>query len=141
MSAFEVDQPILNSPFEEPEEHWQIEEGRAPQRAAERRRAGYFYRDPRASLPEPGDSARGVWQELELVNLIRERLAQWRDAGYPGATRATLDLLAHWRRDGRQHRLFFAQLEAAETVIYLTEARADLLQVADEHEHGQEEHA
>ena len=48
-----------------------------------------------------------------------------------GATRATLDLLAHWRRDGRQQRLFFAQLEAAETVIFLQEARADLLQGVD----------
>ena len=33
MSSFEVEQPILNSPFEEPVEHWQIEEGKAPQRA------------------------------------------------------------------------------------------------------------
>ena len=55
----------------------------------------------------------------------------WRAAGYPGASRTTLDLLKHWRRDGRQRRLFFAQLEAAETVIFLTEARSDLLQGVD----------
>lgn len=131
MSAFEVEQPILNSPFEEPAEHWRIEEGHAPTRVSERRRAGYFYRDPKAPPPEPGDPARGSWEELELVNLIRERLAAWREAGYPGATRTTLDLLAYWRREGRQHRLFFAQLEAAETVLFLTEARADLLQGVD----------
>ena len=93
MSAFEVEQPILNSPFEEPAEHWQIEEGQAPKRATGRRRAGYFYRDPKAPPPEAGQPARGEWQELELVNLIRERLAQWREAGYPGATRTTLDLI------------------------------------------------
>jgi type III restriction enzyme len=92
VSAFEVEQPILNSPFEEPREHWQIEEGHAPRRLPERRRAGYFYRDPAAPQPEPGEPARGAWQELELANLIRERLAQWREAGYPGATRTTLDL-------------------------------------------------
>jgi type III restriction enzyme len=40
VSAFEVEQPILNSPFEEPGEHWQIEEGHAPKRLPERRRAG-----------------------------------------------------------------------------------------------------
>ena len=40
----------------------------------------------------------------------------------------TQDLLAWWRRDGRQRPLFFAQLEAAETIIFLTEARADFLQ-------------
>ena len=89
MSAFEVEQPILNSPFEEPGEHWQIEEGQSPKRLQERRRAGYFYRDPKAPQPEPGEPARGAWQELELVNLIRERLGQWRDSGYPGATRTT----------------------------------------------------
>lgn len=127
MSAFEVEQPILNSPFEEPGEHWHIEEGAAPKRLAGRRRAGYFYRDPRAT-PEPDHPARGDWQELELVNLVRDRLAQWRDAGYPGATRTTLSLIGHWRRDGRARRLFFAQLEAAETIIFLTEGRSDLLQ-------------
>jgi type III restriction enzyme len=131
MSAFEVDQPILNSPFEEPAEHWQIEEGQAPTRVGSRRPAGYFYRDPKAPPPEPGQPARGDWQELELVKLIRNRLATWRSAGYPGATRTTLSLIQHWRRDGRQQRLFFAQLEAAETVIFLREARTDLLQGVD----------
>src|SRR5512133_2967111 len=107
MSAYEVEQPILNSAFEEPTEHWQIEEGRTPKRAPGRRPAGYFYRDPKAAHPEVGQPARGDWHELELVNLIRSRVAQWRDAGYPGLTRTTLDLLAHWRRDGRRERLFF----------------------------------
>jgi hypothetical protein len=46
----------------------------------------------------------------------------------PGVTRTTLGLLQWWRRDGRDKRLFFAQLEAAETIIFLTEARADFLQ-------------
>jgi type III restriction enzyme len=128
MTSFEVDQPILNSPFEEPAEHWQIEEGKAPKRVPERRRAGYFYRDPTAPEPEPGEPARGTWQELELVNLIRERLAEWRAAGYSGATRTTLDLIRYWRREGREHPLFFAQLEAAETIIFLKEARQDFRQ-------------
>src|SRR6059036_2765534 len=128
MSSFEVEQPILNSPFGEPVEHWQIEEGKAPQRAPGRRQAGYFYRDPKGLEPEPGQAARGEWQELELVNLIRERLESWREAGYPGASRTTLDLLRHWRREGGEHPLFFAQREAAESIIFLTEARSDFLQ-------------
>lgn len=127
MRTFEVEQPILNSPFAEPREHWCLEEGHAPRREQGRRRAGYFYRDPREPPPEPGQPARGDWQELELVNLIRERLEQWRGAGYPGASRTTLDLIGHWRRDGRRHRLFLAQLEAAETILFLKEARSDLL--------------
>jgi len=130
MSSFEVEEPILNSPFAEPLEHWQIEEGKPPRRVTGRRQAGYFYRDPRIE-PEPGQASRGEWQELELVTVIRERLAAWRDLGYPGATRTTLDLLTHWRRDGREHPLFFAQVEAVETIIFLTEARSDLRQGID----------
>nr|MBA3380554.1 hypothetical protein [Actinomycetota bacterium] len=69
MSAYEVEQPILNSPFAEPAEHWLIQEGQTPKRAPGRRQAGYFYRDPKAPQPEPGQPARGDWEELELVNL------------------------------------------------------------------------
>jgi type III restriction enzyme len=43
-------------------------------------------------------------------------------------TRTTRDLLQWWQHDGRERPLFFAQREAAETVIFLTEARADFLQ-------------
>ena len=128
MSSFEVEQPIINSPFDEPTAHWRIEEGKPPAKLDGRREAGYFYRDPRGPDPEPGQAARGEWHELELVSLIRERLSAWRAAGYPGASRTTLDLLKHWRREGRQQPLFFAQLEAAETIIFLTEGRSDLLQ-------------
>ena len=131
MSSFEVEEPILNSPFAEPTEYWQIEEGKPPTRAAGRRRAGYFYRDPRRHEPEAGQATRGDWQELELVTLIRDRLEAWREAGYPGASRTTLDLIKHWRRDGRRHPLFFAQIEAAESIIFLKEARSDLLQGVD----------
>lgn len=57
------------------------------------------------------------------------------NSGAPTATRArrrtTHELLEYWRREGRQHRLFFAQVEAAETIIFLTEARRDYLQGID----------
>jgi type III restriction enzyme len=61
------------------------------------------------------------------VNLTRGRLTQWREFGYPGGTRTTLELLRYWRRE-RQQPLFFAQLGAAETIVFLHEARSDLLQ-------------
>ena len=130
-SAFEVAEPILNSPFEEPPEHWQIEEGKLPERAAGTAPGRLLL--PRPAAPPAGDEGftRGEWVELELVNLIRERLAQWRADGYPGATRTTLELIEYWRRDGRERPLFFAQLEAAETIIFLREARSDLLQGID----------
>ena len=131
MSNYEVEQPILNSPYEEPAEHWYIEEDQQPERRLGRRPAGYFYRDPKAPLTEGEHEARGQWVELALVNLIRQRVKEWREQGWPGVTRTTLELLNYWRREGRQHRLFFAQLEAAETIIFLTEARADFLQGID----------
>lgn len=125
-AQFEVPEPIICPPYEEPAFHWHLEEGREPQKKRARRPAAYFYRDP-AQRTEDGEAA-GVAVPMPLVNLVRERVAHWRADGYPGATRTTLELLNYWRRDGRRHRLFFAQLEAAETVIFLTEARRDYLQ-------------
>jgi type III restriction enzyme len=130
LSSLEVDTPILCSPFAEPSEHWWIEEGKMPDRRAGRRPAGYWYRDPRAPEPEAGFT-RGEWQPLDVVNLTRQRVAAWREQDYPGVTRTTLELLEWWRREGRREPLFFAQLEAAETVIFLIEARSDLRQGID----------
>ena len=131
MSNFEVNEPILNSPFEEPKEHWWILEGEAPERRAGRRFAHYFYRDPRSATRESAETDVGTMIELKLVTRIRERLAQWRPLalrGEGGVSRTTRELLNHWRREGRKQPLFFAQLEAAEAVIFLIEARADFLQ-------------
>ena len=127
MSDFEVPQPIINSPYQEPEHHWFIQEGEQPVLRKGRRPATYFYRDPKAPADSQG-RAGGVQMPLPLVNTIRDQVKAWRLAGYPGASRVTLDLLAHWRREGRRWNLFFAQLEAAEAVIFLTEARSDFLQ-------------
>ena len=64
--------------------------------------------------------------ELPLVNKIRPRVKAWREAGCPGVTGITKRLLEHWyeppARDDR--RLFFCQLEAIETLIWLAEAPA-----------------
>lgn len=124
MSNFEVEQPILNTPFEEPQEHWWILEGEPAQRRRGRRPSLYFYREPSRSSDERG----GLAIELKLVNQVRERVKSWREARYPGVTRTTFDLLQWWQREGRERRLFFAQIEAAETIIFLTEARADFRQ-------------
>ena len=123
MSNFEVPNPILNSPFEEPKELWWILEGQPAEQRQGRRPALYFYR-------EPGREAErgGLAIEMKLVNLVRERVKAWRATGYPGVTRTTLELLQWWRRDGREKQLFFAQLEAVETIIFLIEARADFRQ-------------
>lgn len=126
--SYEVPEPILNSPHEEPREYWCLEEGREPERAPGRRPPMYYYRPPGASAEEAPSDVVGTAIELKLVSRIRERVKEWRASGWAGVTRTTLELLQYWQRDGRRHRLFFAQIEAAETIIFLTEARSDFRQ-------------
>jgi type III restriction enzyme len=134
MSGYEVPEPIRNSPFEEPGEHWFLRRGEAPEIRSGRRPSLVY-------APKDGSKAWDISDgilsqsrdyrpayEMVLVNRIRERLAAWRSQGWPGVTRTTLELLQWWSRDGRKFRLFFAQMEAAETAIFLTEARLDFLQ-------------
>ncbi len=133
MNPHEVPEPILNSPFEEPREHWRIVEYEPPERRVGRRPAMYFYRPP-GSESSPERQGVGTAIGLKLVNRIRAKLAEWRTLalrGEGGVTRTTMELLRYWRREDRKHRLFFAQLEAAETIIFLAEARADFLQGID----------
>ena len=131
MAEFEVPQPIICSPFEEPTQHWLLQEGTEAQLLPGRRAAHYYYRMPGQEAGGDEGAPTGEKIDLPLVNLIRQRVSQWRAEGWPGVTGTTLELLEYWRRDGREKRLFFAQLEAAETIIFLIEARRDFLQGID----------
>ncbi|TRT89885.1 MAG: type III restriction endonuclease subunit R [Microcystis aeruginosa Ma_AC_P_19900807_S299] len=133
--SYEVNEPILNSPFDEPSRYWFIREGYEPE-LKEGRRPAIVY-PPREGntewelgkvlkLSSADQFAPGY--EMILVNHIREQVKQWRRQNYPGVTRTTLELLEYWNREGREHRLFFAQREAVETIIFLTESRADFRQ-------------
>ena len=129
----EVQKPIINSPYEEPGEHWKIHAHEPAEKIAGRRAATYIYLPPGGGVNEDGERV-AVEESLSLVSLLRERVAEWRPLalrGEGGVSRITMELLNYWRRKGRGYRLFFAQLEAAETIIFLTEARADLLQGID----------
>jgi hypothetical protein len=70
--GFEVPTPILNSPFVEPAEYWDLREGEPPQRLTGRRPAGYWYRDPNANMQGPAGS-RGIWREMPLVGARRSQ--------------------------------------------------------------------
>ncbi len=112
---------IINSPYGEPSRYWSYDrETRTFSLKDGRRPAGYI----RASEHSKSFDDPGVFVPLPLANQIRERVGPWRAAGYPGITGITKRLLEHWRdpeqREGR--RLFFCQLEAIETLIWLTEA-------------------
>lgn len=137
LTVAEVESPIINSPFREPEWHWNIERGKPPEKAAGRRRASYFYRVPEhagrgrrdRTQAEMFESEKGEEVELEIVNAIRARVKEWREGTrtggvpYDGASPVTRELLDLWRSEDRMQRLFFAQIEAAETIIFLAEAR------------------
>jgi type III restriction enzyme len=114
-----VDNPILNSPFEEPTRYWAYEEGQ-PVLKEGRRPAGYYLkartRGSQMALLEE------EFTPLELVNTIRERVKAWREKGYPGVTPITRQLLNHWNNPERERKLFFCQREATETLIWLVEA-------------------
>jgi type III restriction enzyme len=129
MLDFQVESPIQNSPYQEPTKWWRIAVGETPQLMDGRRPAHYHWRKPGSADEESEDV--GTEITLIIVNRIRDRVRQWRADGYPGASRISLELLAWWQREGRAQRLFFAQLEAAMTVIFMTEARADYLQGID----------
>ena len=49
MNNFEVEEPILNTPYEEPALHWLIEEGWPPEKKQGRRQGRVFYRDPQSA--------------------------------------------------------------------------------------------
>ncbi len=124
MSQSAIDHLIINSPYVEPTAYWKRDpsallfdqvEGRRP--------AGYFVATPGAN---PVNDA-STFIPIPLVDEIRTRVKEWRSAGHPGATGTTKRLLEHWskldeRREDR--RFFFCQLEAIETLIWLTEAPA-----------------
>lgn len=57
----------------------------------------------------------------ENVNRIRERVARWRLGGWQGVTPTSRRLLEYWTNPERERRLFFCQIEALETAIYVTE--------------------
>jgi type III restriction enzyme len=119
-----VDRPILCNPYEEPHDHWIYDkETGAASRAGIRRDASYYYKTERTGSAQLSLLAEEERDDLPLVNALREDIRQWRKAGYPGATNVTRDLLRHWAGTDRARRLFFCQIEAVETIIYLQEIR------------------
>ena len=114
---------IINSPYEEPARHWSYNRERRTFSLVEGRRpAGYVV----ASEGSRAFDDPGHFVEIPLVNRIRSRVTAWREAGYPGVTGITKRLLEHWNapEEFENRRFFFCQLEAAETLIWLTESPA-----------------
>ena len=138
------EQPILNSPYEEPKWHHALDEDGQPTDNPPikgRRRSELITPVPkpkkRKAKPDPkqatlelqvGDGISSEDQEYNptpIINEIRSRVADWRRLPSQndwGVTPATARLLQHWRHhDFQGIRPFFCQVEAVETIIWLTE--------------------
>jgi type III restriction enzyme len=123
-----IENPVLNSPFDEPQRHFRFSDDGITDEIDEARRVSQYF----IPIPRPRKrNARQLtfeteWtadriQENEFINRVRGRVALWRQGGYAGITSITRRLLDYWRNPERERRLFFCQIEAMETAIYLSE--------------------
>jgi type III restriction enzyme len=136
------EQPILNSPYECPARHWELDDaGQPTQKIVDSRRQVRFI----TPIPKPkkrrgtDDSQRELVfdeglglssqrRQYELASNIfeiRNQVSQWRAWSNPSewqVTPETARLLQHWRHhEFTGVRPFFCQVEAVETAIWLTE--------------------
>jgi type III restriction enzyme len=128
MNQVVIENPIINSPFDEPTRHFRFtDEGITDEIVDGRRISSYFV--PIAKPKKKGSKQLHFdteWtqdriEENKLVNAIRRRVALWRTGGYVGVTPTTARLIAYWTDPNREKKLFFCQNEALETAIYITE--------------------
>ncbi len=130
MADRRIENPIINSPYRVPNRHFQFDnEGITDQVVDGRRPSAYF-------MPIPASKKKGGSQpelpfhewtldrikETDFVNQLRERVEVWRQKNYPHVTGTTRRLLEYWADPERERKLFFCQLEALETAIFLAEA-------------------
>jgi type III restriction enzyme len=122
-----IENPILNVPFLEPTRHFTFDaDGITGQILSGRRPSSHFVPIPRAKKKGKQLQFETEWTKDRIepnpvVDRIRQRVGAWRQGGYVGVTGTTSRLLAYWTRDMRDKPLFFCQIEAAETAIYITE--------------------
>lgn len=136
--------PILNSPYLPPTRHWELDEtGQPTQRIADgRRRASFVTPIPKAKKQSKAqtamvlDEGKGLSTEDQqydirsLINELRLQVERWRALKNPEHWRVTPEtrrLLQHWRTHNFSGvRPFFCQIEAVETVIWLTEVAPEI---------------
>ena len=122
--------PILNSPYLEPNRHFKSDERGLTEEIIDSRRLSSFYIPvPRAKSKKKqaelnlseGAFGSELQKENEFINKIRDKIKKWRESGYPGITKTSRDLLSYWRDETRERKLFFCQIEALETLMYVNE--------------------
>lgn len=122
-----IPNPVLNSPFAAPSRHWKPDGDVVTDEVVEGRRESAYFVPIAPSRKQPKQlalAAPGLQEQRREnveINRIRALVKRWRDGGYGGETQVTRRLLRHWTAPERERRLFFCQVEAAETAIYLAE--------------------
>ncbi|NWN82201.1 MAG: DEAD/DEAH box helicase family protein [Halomonas sp.] len=133
------ERPILNSPYDYPSQHWELDDhGQPTQQVITKRRPAEFI----TPIPKP-KKRKGAGQQAEfllgdeeglsteaqqyhsaIINGVRAEVDKWRRLP-PEQWRVTPEtarLLQHWRHHKFSGiRPFFCQVEAVETAIWLTE--------------------
>ncbi|NWJ49129.1 MAG: DEAD/DEAH box helicase family protein [Chloroflexi bacterium] len=130
MKQVVIENPILNSPFSEPKRHFRFDERGITDEILEKRRPSSYF----IPIPKPKGKAKGQtsmdymegWIEErekknDNINRLRERVKIWRQGNYTGVTATTRRLLEYWTNPDREKKLFFCQIEALETAIYIAE--------------------
>lgn len=146
MSNLFFEQPILNSPYECPARHWELDQsGQPTQKTKQLRRLSQFI----TPIPKPKKRKKGEkvqpslqfedvaglasgdqqYDQSSLINQLREHVETWRSLPNPNdwqVTPETARLLQHWRHHKfNSVRPFFCQVEAVETLIWLTEVASN----------------
>lgn len=128
MKQVVIENPVINSPFSEPQRHFKFTEDGITDEIIEGRRISSYF----VPIPQPRKknsrqlSFDTEWtsdrlEENKFINRVRERVSIWRQGKYQGITNTTRRLLEYWIDPQREHKLFFCQIEALETAIYITE--------------------
>lgn len=143
------ERPILNSPYEYPSFHWELDSsGQPTQQIVERRRRAEFI----TPIPKPKKQKSAAQQSsllfdaglstqqqqydhTAIINAVRQEVDKWRSLPNPNDWRVTPEtarLLQHWRHHKFSSiRPFFCQVEAVETAIWLTEVAPQIGKVGE----------
>jgi type III restriction enzyme len=139
MSERFFERPILNSPYERPSQHWELDDdGQPTNRIIETRRRS----DLITPVPKPkkrrqarADQSQMLFGDISteeqeynptpIINEVRSYVETWRNLPNEDqwlVTPETARLLKHWRHHKFGGiRPFFCQIEAVDTAIWLTE--------------------
>lgn len=134
------EKPILNSPYEYPAQHWELDDSGQPtgKIKTSRRIADFITPIPKPKKRKISAQKEMVfsddfglssesqqYDQTSILNDLRKHVDQWRtipDSNKWRVTPETARLLRHWRYHKFQGiRPFFCQVEAIETAIWLTE--------------------